>query len=88
MRWPIWRTRCGCVCNRSHGVPASLILLSIAAFMIALPARNFSDPVAREERVFRVDGFHNLVDTGERVLLLLTEDEFCDVGFPEPGSFD
>ena len=50
-------------------------------------ARNFSDPVAIEERVFRADGFHNLVDTGERVLLLLTEDEFCYVGFPEPGSF-
>jgi hypothetical protein len=33
-------------------------------------ARNFSDPVAIEERVFRADGFHNLVDTGERVLLL------------------
>jgi hypothetical protein len=28
------------VCNRSHGIPTSLILLSIAAFMIAMPARN------------------------------------------------
>ena len=40
MRWPVRRKRCASVCHRSHGVPASLILPSITAFIIATPARN------------------------------------------------
>jgi len=50
--------------------------------------RNLSDPLPREERVFRLDQFHNFVDADGRVLPLLAEDEFCYIGFPEPGSFD
>src|ERR1700730_13622892 len=40
MRWPVRRKRCASVCHRAHGVPTSLILPSIAAFIIAMPARN------------------------------------------------
>jgi hypothetical protein len=48
--------------------------------------RNLSDPLPGEERVIRLNQFHNFVDADGRVLPLLTEDEFCHIGFPEPGQ--
>jgi len=50
-------------------------------------ARNFCDPLPKEERVFRLDQFHNFVDADGRVLPLLAEDEFCHIGFPEIVPF-